>query len=253
MIPGSKFRLAALTASVLLLISACGGDDSPSSNADPQGAYAGTLSGGNGNKFELLMLEDGSYWALYGDESAGTFFVSGFIEGSGAVSGATFTSSNARDFGTDPSTPGSVSASVKQGESISGTARFGSQTVSFSGTTAAVAPYDYNQPAQLTDIAGRWTLSMLTGETAGVTISDKGAIAGFSSGGCAFTGSIAPRPSGKNVFNLSVTFGSVPCALPGQKADGVALSSLTAAGKRQLIVATVDASRQYGTAGFGTR
>jgi hypothetical protein len=74
-----------------------------------------------------------------------------------------------------------------------------------------------------------------------------------SSGGCSYTGTVAPRASGKNVFSVSMTFGAAPCALAGQTATGMAVAYPLSNGQTQLVVAAVDASRSYGAAAFGTR
>lgn len=71
--------------------------------------------------------------------------------------------------------------------------------------------------------------------------------------GCNFTGTSKPRASGKNVFDVSVTFGAAPCSLPGTKATGIALTYILANGKRQLVAAAVDASRTHNSLVFGTR
>ena len=70
---------------------------------------------------------------------------------------------------------------------------------------------------------------------------------------CGFTGNFALRGTGKNVFNVSLTFTSAQCALQGQTATGVALTYPTVAGPQQLIVLVQDASRSAGVAAFGTR
>jgi len=71
--------------------------------------------------------------------------------------------------------------------------------------------------------------------------------------GCAITGNFVARPSGKNVFNMTLTFGAAPCTLPGAGASGVAVAYPLANGKTQLIVAGVNGARSMGTAAFGTR
>jgi hypothetical protein len=74
-----------------------------------------------------------------------------------------------------------------------------------------------------------------------------------SSSGCLSTGTLTPRASGKNVFDLSVTFGAAPCVLANQTASGIAVSYLLSNGTRQLILAGTNSSNTVGTAVFGTR
>jgi hypothetical protein len=58
-----------------------------------------------------------------------------------------------------------------------------------------------------------------------------------------FSGTATPRSSGKNVMNVSVTFGAAPCALPGQTATGIAINyTIAATNQKQLIVAVQDSS-----------
>jgi len=201
----------------------------------------------------LLVLDDGSYWSLYGTESAGILYVNGFVQGFGTSSGSSFTSTDARDFGSTPAAAGAISATFVAGTSISGSATSGGATLSFAGTTAAIAPYNYSTPAQLSDVAGSWNMTLLDGETAAVSVSSAGTVTGTSSMGCQFSGNVVPRASGKNVFNATVTFGASPCALAGQTATGVAVYSATTAGTKQLIVAVTDSTRSYGTVAFGSR
>lgn len=57
--------------------------------------------------------------------------------------------------------------------------------------------YDYDAPARVADIAGPFGPRLTIGAT--------GALTGTSSGLCTVNGQFTPRPSGKNVFNLTVT------------------------------------------------
>ncbi|MFZ5543317.1 MAG: hypothetical protein ACOZJZ_07150 [Pseudomonadota bacterium] len=181
------------------------------------------------------------------------FYVAGFVQGTGSSSGSNFTSTNLRDFGFAPAVGGSLSATVSA-TGISGTlSETGRSSVTFAGGPADVANYNYNTPANLIDIAGNWTFSLLTGETATVTVSAGGAAGGISSSGCQFSGTFTPSSDNKNVFDLTLTFGPSPCLLAGQSATGIALYTTIAGGQHQLIVAAVDGTRAYGTAGFGTR
>jgi hypothetical protein len=86
-----------------------------------------------------------------------------------------------------------------------------------------------------------------------VTISTAGAISGTSAG-CLFTGTATPRASGKNIFNVSITFGAAPCALAGQTATGIAIDyAITGTNQTQLIVAVQDSTKQYGSMFFARK
>ena len=50
-----------------------------------------------------------------------------------------------------------------------------------------------------------------------------GEITGGSASGCVFTGTLRPRPSGKNVYDLSLTYGGGGCWLGSGTATGIGL------------------------------
>jgi hypothetical protein len=237
------------------LLAACGGGGTGIAPIEPkpEGAYAGTLTGSASTAFQLLVLENDEYWALYGRNVGNSFLVAGFIQGTGIANNGSFSSTNARDFGVVPAASGTVSASYVAGTSIQGTVSSGGGTVTLAGTAFATSTFDYNAAASLATIAGNWNLTALDGSATALAIAANGSFTG-SSAGCSFSGTLAPRPSGKIVFNFSVTFGAAPCVLPGQSASGIAISSLLAGTTtRQLIAAGVNGARTTGTALFGTR
>jgi hypothetical protein len=111
----------------------------------------------------------------------------------------------------------------------------------------------YNTPANLAQITGAWTLSALDGTSADVTIAPGGSFTGANAG-CSISGTIEPRASGKNVFDVSVTSGGAPCAAPGTTSTGIAVTYLLPGSTaRQLVVAGVNAARTAGNAFFGVR
>jgi hypothetical protein len=59
---------------------------------------------------------------------------------------------------------------------------------------------------------------------------------------------VVPRPSGKNVDNVTITFGPAPCLLPNGSGSGIAVIA-----GAELTVAAVTADRANGAAFFGTR
>lgn len=247
-----KGKFATLALAVAL--AGCGGgSDSPTVIKSAEGVYVGTLSGSTSSAFQLLVLEDGSYWSMYGTSTASNFLVRGFVQGSGTATNGNFNSSNAKDFGFIPATAGSLAATYTNESTINGSLTFAAGAVGFSGAAPVASTYVYANPAVVSTIAGSWSLATLNSETLTVNIGSTGAITGTSSLGCNFTGSATPRASGKNVFNLSLTFGAAPCALPSQTATGIALSYPLTTGKTQLIVAATDTTRSIGTAAFGTR
>lgn len=243
-----------------VLLSACGGggSDSPgtatTTGPSAEGVYGGTLTGSTSTAFNLLVLENGDYWSIYGAQTSTAFNVAGFVQGTGASNNGSFTSSNAKDFGFAPAVAGTITATYDAtAKTISGSTVEGASTAKFTGGPVQGSLYNYNTPASLTALTGTWSVTSLTGEGIALNVAASGAFTAVSSLGCSFTGAATPRSSGKNVFNVSITFGAAPCVLAGQSATGVAITYPLPNGKAQLIVSAVDSARSFGTAAFGIR
>lgn len=240
-------------------LAACGGggdgDSTSSTSTLPEGVYGGSLTGSTSPVFQMLVLENGDFWSLYGTQTASLFSVAGFVQGSTDSSGTNFSSANARDYGFAPATAGTATGTFNAAaRTIAGSVTAGGQSVSFSGGPIAGSLYDYNVPASVAAVAGNWTLgTTLTGDTVFLNIQSNGSFSATSVSGCAFTGSVTPRSSGRNVLNVSLTFGPSPCALPSQAATGIALSYPLSNGSTQLAVAVQNSARTLGIAAFGTR
>lgn len=243
----------------LVLLAGCGGgggggsDDPVAGPPLAEGQYGGTLTGSAYPSFQMLVLDGGEYWVTYGIQTSTDFLVAGFVQGSGTSSNGTFTSNNARDFGSAPSVAASLTATYTATPTLSGSLSNNSGSVSFSGAAIVGSTYNYGTAAVLSTVVGSWSLGTLSGETIALNIDSGGAFTATSSLGCSFTGTVAPRPSGKNVYNVSLTFAGSPCALPNTSATGIAIAYPTGSGQTQLLVAVKDAARAYGTLAYGTR
>lgn len=254
----SIFRTVSVVVAISGLIAACGGgggsDPAPTTGPSAEGVYGGTLNGSASNAFNLLVLENGDYWSLYGAQGASAFNVAGFFQGTGSSNNGKFSSSNGKDFGVFPAVSGAVDATYNAAaKTISGTTTSTSGSSTFSGGPITGSLYNYDAAATLSTVAGSWTTTSLTGETVTISIAAGGTFTGVSSGGCRFAGAVAPRASGKNVFNTSLTFGAAPCGLPNQPATGIAVAYPLASGRTQLIVAVTDSARTVGAAVVGSR
>lgn len=231
-----------------------GGSGTAAAKPTAEGVYGGTLTGSASNAFQLLVLENGEFWAMYGIRTANLFGVAGFIQGSGTSNSGAFTASDTKDFGLNPAVAAPTSATYNAtAKTISGTVSAPGGAVTFSGGPIVGSTYNYNAPAILTAISGTWPTTSLTGESVAITIASTGIFTAVSSLGCNFSGTVTPRPSGKNVFTVSLTFGAAPCALPSQSASGIAVAYPLNNGQTQLLIAAVDSTRTQGTAAFGTR
>jgi hypothetical protein len=258
MYPPRHTALAVVFAAALAL-SACGGggDDPPASapTVTPEGAYSGTLTGSPSTDFQLLMLENNEFWSLYGTSTPAAFTVNGFAQGSGTASSTSYSSSNVKDFGFSPAADATLGATYNAtAGTVNGIFTVGASLVSFSGNRIPAASYNYDTPALVAPVAGAWSLGMLAGQTMAVTIQPDGSLTGSTAPlTCNFTGSLVPRPSGKNVFNVAITFGAGPCVLASQNVTGIAISYPLTGGGRQLMVAVTNVARTEGIAAFGVR
>lgn len=249
-----------ILAAMLLALAGCGGggDSDNAGTAGPtpsspkaEGVYAGTTS--TGYELSLLVLENDVAWGMYTWNYQGSDYLVGFVQGPGVSKNGSFSIADGRDyhFLNDITYKVTASGTYVPGVSIQGSVTDGSTSLSFTATTAAVIGYDYRQPATLSAVAGTWSGFYSAGwETGTVSVSATGAVSGATSSGCIYGGTVAPRASGKNVYDVSITFGPSPCALPGQSATGIAV--ITSGGK-QLLVAATTASRAYGATFVGQR
>ena len=250
----------ALTA--LSVLTACGGGgDSSAPTPTPiptisaaEGVFVGTIAGSTNNAFNLLVLENGDFWTLYGRQSPTAFEVAGIVQGTGTSNNGSFTSSNAKDFGFLPAINTTVSATYNPtAQTITGTLSSNAGNVTFNGGPLTNSTYNYAAPATLSSITGAWTTTSTSGEEVFINVATTGAFNAIGASGCGFSGTVTPRASGKNVFNTSMTFGPAPCGLPGQTASGIAIVYPLTTGKTQVIFAQVDATRSFGSAAFGVR
>ena len=244
----------ALAATSLALVTACGGGGSGGANVAVEGAWQGTTS--NNFTVELLALENNEFYTIFGTMSGSNLLVRGFDQGTYSVSGSSISGSFREYPNYDPSYTGTLTGTAVASTSITGTTTYTAGSSTFSGTPIPTSSFNYNRAASINDIQGSWTgsiASAASGGSATVTISPTGVIAGTSSG-CLFGGTATPRSSGKNVFNVSITFGAAPCDLAGQTATGIAIDyAITATSQTQLIVAVQDSSKQYGAMFFAHR
>ena len=251
-----KFELAAIAAVTCVLVGCGGGGGGSTSTPAPiakaEGVYVGTLvSGGVTGAFQSVVLEDDSIWALYGVAgTGGSLLVQGFVAATGTSGNGSF-SVTGKDYGyTGAVMNTTLTGTYVPGVSITGTASTGAN---FSGTTAAVSGYTYSTPAQIASIAGAWTGSSLFGNATSLTITSAGNYSGISGGTCAISGTLTPRPSGKNIFNVTYSNGPTGCGIPNLTAQGIGVASTLSNGKQQLIVILVTADKSTGTVAFVTK
>lgn len=253
------FKLAALAASLALLAACGGGGDGPAPTPPTpkprigaEGVWQGTLS--DGRHFSTLVLEDGSFATLYGPLVKGVFLLEGLLQGPSTAQGGAFNSTDARDF--QPfSAPvqATVNATYTPGDKIQGAVTERGAITGFAGDSGDkdTSRYDYNAPATLAAIEGVWTLTTLDGAPVAATVKD-GALQATSNG-CNLSGTILPRASGRNVYDVALTFGPAPCQLAGQQMRGNAIVGKPTSNQQQITVMTTNADRSAAVTAFGTR
>lgn len=253
----SKPIVSTLPILLLAALEGCGGGGGGTTVAatttvgSAQGVYEGTFS--NGGTHNTLILENDQFYTLYGSTVVGVFTVNGFLQGNGHASGGNLTATDVKDATVDGQLlSGSLSATYAANGNLNGTLTEGSNTVNFSGTTVVSSVYDYNTSARLADIAGAWNMTSLRGYANTFNIAASGAFTA-TSGACSFSGTFTPRGSGKNVFDVAMTFGPAPCLLPGQTLAGIGIDFMLNNGKRQLLIAGLNQARTSSAAFFGAR
>lgn len=226
-------RLLAVLAAASV-VAACGGGGDSSDNGSEsaatsaEGFYIGTMAGGTPNYFEQLVLENNEVWLLYGTRASpgAGVALSGLMGGTGTYVGGTLSATAFKDFsGAVPAPTGTFSASYKTNSkshvtSISGAVNAGGKSLTLTGDSN-VSDYRYSAPASLSELSGNWTIPLAAGASGTVSVNSTG---GFSLNvaGCTGSGTMGARASGKNVFNVTITFGAAPCGFPGAVFSGVA-------------------------------
>lgn len=223
----------------------------PAPTTKAEGAYEGTTS--DNQAFQAIVLNNDQFWSMYGTKSGDDLLVGGFLQGQGSSSDGSFNSSDVRDFAFSPAAAGSMQGSYVPGSSFSGSITGQGVTKTFTSTPVAPSEFDFSSPATISPIVGAWSMGTLDGSVATLTISSSGSFTGASSQ-CLFSGTFAPHSSGKNVFDLALSFAGPPCTSPGQTASGIALTYLVKGGPtRQLVLLGVNNSRTGGAGLIGSR
>lgn len=242
--------IRSIVVTLAFVVAACGGGSGsappPPPPASPaQGFWVGSTSSGYG----LLgaVLENGEYWFMYHANG----YLYGVVQGTGSAANGNFASSDGLDFylgGTV--TPVAVAGSYRERASLQGvvTPQAGGPPVTFS------AAYDasYDTPATAAAVSGTWRGRLASGETYSINVAADGSLTGAGSSGCAFTGSIVPRPSGKAVYNVTVRFNGGVCLLGTQTIGGIA--AIAGAGASAVLyAAALNGARNAGFVVIATR
>jgi len=225
--------LSIIGAAVVLTACGGGGDDAPAAASTAEGFWRGAAS--TGSLVTVAVLETGETWGVFSFNGS----IAGVLYGNTTSGGNTLSGSGSQlIFGTPPRlSAASYTGSYAPKATISVSL---SDRTSFSGSYQA----SYDAPASLANLAGSFSgtgLSLSSSQTPVVTISTTGAVSVAPTFGCSGSGTARPRPSGKNVFDVAVTFTGGTCTLAA--ASGVAYYDTTT---RELIVLALNNSKTDG-------
>ena len=177
----------------------------------------------NGRTIDAVVLEDGTYWALY-SLANNPEVLAGVVQGTGTTTPGSFSSTNGRDFSLEAeSITGatlSVSYAAKQFFNGSLTNQASANTITFTSSYGA----NYEQPASLTALAGTYAGNVATidgTDSATISIGLTGALTGVSSAGCRFNGTASVHKA-VNVYDLSIAFQGGTCSNGSATTSGIA-------------------------------
>jgi hypothetical protein len=222
------------------------------------GVYSGSLTNdpAGATDFTAIVLDDGSFWTLYGQAGVSTFIAQGFARGSGISDGSAFVSTAATDFGFTPPVALTLEASYDAGAgTIEGTYTTVSGTTEFVGGDIPDSSYTFQNPASLTQLTGTWDVQDMDGTLYTLDVAADGTFElAEQGGGCTGSGTFAPHDSDRGVFAVTVNYDDVvECTNQAGSASGIALAyTYTGALTDQLLVAVNDGTA-FGMTLAGTR
>lgn len=220
-----------------VLLAACGGGGGGGGAPPPSVTAEGLWKGADaaGNTVTLLVLGNGETWGV---STASSGAVTSALHGNTASSGATLTGS-----GQNLSMASHSVAAITYSGTFAPQTRIQVTTSagsSFSGAYQTI----YSQPASLAAASGRFLgagVSVSSSvQLAQVSLSPSGAISVQAVQGCAATGTATPSPSGKIIFDVTLTFTGSACAL-GNGATAQGIAYYDASTQRLLVITLNDA------------
>ena len=249
----SKITLA-ISAVTVAMLTACGGGESdevstatptptaPAANTSAEGFWSGTTSTGFG--VDLAVLENGETWGVYYNSRTGELV--------GAFNGiATSANGSISGSGIDFSSAGVIAGSFS-GNYVSKTSL--NLKTSTGATASATYRTEYDQAASVASIVGTYNGYVSTKSATGrdsATVSSNGTIRSGSESTCLTTGTVTPRASGKNVFDVTLNFSGPNCLLGnGTSTRGV---SYYDASTRSLLALTLNNGKTDGLMFLGAK
>jgi uncharacterized protein YceK len=240
------YRLAAVLI-VITLLSGCGSDSipatqtssfttgattpppptPPSTPGEAQGAYSGTFSSPFSASFHAIVLPNDMFYAIYDDGNCENEFARcGVMVGQGVSNAGKYKATlHYYDWGGNSDAQSPLDATYVPGVSLSGAITLPNGiTYNVTGTAIPPSEFNYNVPANLTNVVGTWPATTMWPGTANVTVATDGTFTGLLNS-CAFSGTMSPDPN-KNFSRVTLTSGSAPCTYPNQTGTGIAVETL---------------------------
>jgi hypothetical protein len=237
-----KIKLALIVSSVALLSACGGGSDGGTTNVDPQGYWTGPAS--TGYTVNTAILENGETWGVY--TSGSTIY--GALYGSTSVSG-----NNVKIIGTNFNF---LTNSSSQGNLTGTIVAKSSMSLSGSGVTVPLTyNSSYDTAATSAAITGTWSFTGRSGSytliPGTITVDSAGRFT-LNQTNCVTTGSIIPRSTGKNIYNVNLTGSGVGCAVGQSSMSGIAYLDTTVKPNKFLSLA-LTSSKNDGVIVIGTK
>lgn len=223
------------------LLAACGGSSGSAASASAlptgpattasEGSWTGSIDTplADSRGLRAVILNDGRFWMTYTRTDSGS--VAGIVQGQGALSGHTFTATDATLLSLEDNLPTRVdlAAGTVPQSSLAGTLTLATDAPAASlpspATFSALYQLSSGHAVTLADLAGTYSGAITTGagiDTATVTVVADGSFSGSNTAGCSLAGNTL-EPAGGNVFTVSLHFGDEAACGANQSiaADGV--------------------------------
>jgi hypothetical protein len=219
-----------------------GGDCVRVDDESVEGFWVGTAGD---YEFRAVVLENDEVWAFYAEAGV----VEGVVQGTVSSRADAFTGSG-YDYNLPllARTEVTMAGMIAEEGTFSGTVTLPSSTLEFTST------YDTSYESAPGDATGTWTVSAATSTgtvDTTVTVSSNGGLSATNAD-CSGTGTLTPRSSGRNVYNLSVSFTGASCQFEGQTLTGIAVvRDIT--GGQEMVAAALLPDRSEGFFAAGTR
>ena len=206
----NNYRVLAILVSTAFL-SACGGGGSAPASVDPQGFWEGKAS--TGYTVDAAILENGETWGFYSSGST----IYGALYGTATVNGSSISIQGTDfNFTNNSSTASSMTGTVSAKSSMS--------LMGNSFTLPMTYGNSYDTPATAAAIMGTWSFTGRSGSytliPGSFTIDGAGRFT-LNQTNCVTSGSVVPRPSGKNIYNLTLSASGVGCAAGQTSMSGI--------------------------------